>query len=374
MLAKKHNLKLKRALISLLIYIPLSWGLLEICSYYFDQFNASTSYIEILITLSFFGMVAVVIRSIFLDLPEKRFSKTEFALLGTNLVLCLVIFQLLFSGSTRNWNKGILVLRNPETIRIGMLAVTKVSGQSMPDNLLGAMQKSLMSGVSYIDGFKVIDASYINLEPGKGLQQLADPKLKNQLNLHYVIALTILPRNDGEKFRLLINLLDIEDLKIEWSGQYDTDYSTFFSTVSKITSELGENFERNSNYKPIKMNGHAVIPFLKGIYNYRKFSLQSRYEASRFFQEAFLKDTTNILPLVYRAINDLNLIFYGYAPQEERVRGIRHIITQGKDLKLPEAYTAEALHNLFFEFDWESAEENLLPLHEYGASGLHKLF
>lgn len=360
MLNQKHQESVKRALISLLIYVPIVWALLELAAYYLDRSNTSGSYIEILITLSFFGLVAVVIRSWFVDMPGKRFTKTEFALLGSNLILCLIIFQLLFSGSGRDWNKGILVVRQPQTIRIGMLGVTRVSGQTLQENLLGAMQKSLMSGISYIDGLKVIDASYIDLEPGKGLQQLADPKLKEQLEIHYVVSMTVLPRNNGDRFRLLINLLDIDDLKIEWSGQYDTDFDSFFPTVNKITIELGENFGRNSNYKPITLNGNAVKPFLKGMYNYRQFSLESRYEASRFFQESFLNDTSNILPLVYRAINDLNLIFYGYSPQEDRVNGIRHIISSAESQNIPEAFTARALLDLFFQYDWESAEKNLV--------------
>ncbi len=360
MLNQKHISSLKRALISLFIYVPITWGLLEFASYYLDRSKSSEFYIEILITLAFFGMVAVVIRSWFIDNPGKRFSKLEFALLGVNLILCVILFRFVFDESGRDWNKGLLVTRQPETIKIGMLSVTKVSGQSMREHMLVAMQKSLMSGISYIDGIKVMDASYLSLDPGKGLKQLSDEKFMDQLDIGYVVSMTILPRNNGENFRLLINLLSIDDFKIEWSGQYDSNYSNFYSTIHKITEEMGESFGRETRYEPIRMNGEAVKAFLNGIYNYRHYALENRYEASRLFQEAFLKDTTNILPLVYRAINDLNLIFYGYYPQEDRVYGIRAIIEKAEKEQMPEAYTAKALHDLFFKYDWESAEANLL--------------
>jgi tetratricopeptide (TPR) repeat protein len=360
MLNRKQISNLRRVVISLLIYVPITLGLLELFSYYLDRIHASPSFIEIALALSFFGMLAVIIRAWFLDIPGKKFSKLEFALLGSNLVLCLIVFQFFFNNSEKDWNKGILLSRKSETIRIGMLGITKVSGQNLPDDILDAIQKSVLVGLSHIDDFQVIDAGYVNLRPGKGLEQLGDPNFKNQLNIDYVISLTLLPRSNEESFRMLVNLLNIDDLKIEWSGQYDTEYASFFSTVNRITMELAKKYGRKSKYEPVLLNGSAVKPFLKGIHNYRKYTLESRYQASRYFQEAFLKDTSNILPLIYRAVNDLNLIFYGYVPQPDRIQGIKSIVEEGMKLGIPEAYTAQALHDLFFDYNWKSAEKNLI--------------
>ena len=37
-----------------------------------------------------------------------------------------------------------------------------------------------------------------------------------------------------------------------------------------------------------------------------------------------------------------------------------HIISMGQAEQMPEAYTAKALHDLFYKYDWESAEKNLV--------------
>ncbi len=359
MLDQKLSIKLRRVIISLLIYVPIVWGLLELFSYYLDKIHADSAFIEVSLAMAFFGLVAVVIRSWFIDQPGKKLSRLEFALLGSNLVLCLVLFQFLFSNGTKDWNKGILITRADPQIRVAMLGVTRVSGEMLPESIMDAVQKTVMTGISHISGFKVIDASYVNLQPGKGLQQLSDPGFKKHLDLDYVVSITLLPKAREDDFRMLVNLLDINNLKIEWSGQYDANYASFFSTVEKITREMANNFSRRTKYVPLEMNGHATKSFLKGIHNYRKYKLENRYLASRFFQEAFLLDTTNILPLIYRAVNDLNLIFYGYVPQPDRVKGIRTIVQEGRRQGIAEAYTAQALHDLFFSYDWAKAEENL---------------
>ena len=208
----------------------------------------------------------------------------KWALVGIALVACVGLYWMLKPTSNSIEEKSIVVL-----------PFQNLSGDVGQDYLGDGISEELLHKLSKIQGLKVIGrTSSFSLKGAKENHQA----ILEKLEVAFVLDGSV--RKENNSVRISTQLIRTADNLQIWSETYDRKMEGIFpklqddiasAVVDALKVRLSPD-EKNEITKKATHNPKAYELYLKGIYEYRKYSPEGNSNGLRLFSEALALDST----------------------------------------------------------------------------------
>ena len=175
-------------------------------------------------------------------------------------------------------------------------------------------------------------------------------------------------RKQGNRLRITVQLINVEDGFHLWSEKYDREMNDIFAIQDEIALSITEKLQivllkkdRDKITKSHTQNPEAYELYLKGRFhlNRRGASILS---AIQYFQKAI--DTDPDFALAYSGYADVNLVLanYGLVPPKLIMAKAKQAAEKAIQLEpsLAEPYCSLAFYYTLFEWNWPEAKKNFL--------------
>jgi DNA-binding winged helix-turn-helix (wHTH) protein/TolB-like protein/Flp pilus assembly protein TadD len=169
----------------------------------------------------------------------------------------------------------------------------------------------------------------------------------------------------GERVRVTVRLLSIEDGRPLWAAQYDEPHFTdIFAVQDSISEEVAQALllkltekEQKQLTKRYTENAEVYQLYLKGRYSWEKWSQDGSKQAVEYFEEAIKRDPN--YALAYSGLADAYIFGAGTGlPQKEAHQRAREAAMKALalDPRLGEAHASLAIVLLYDDWDFSGAE------------------
>jgi TolB-like protein/Tfp pilus assembly protein PilF len=246
---------------------------------------------------------------------------------------------------------------------IAVLPFVNVDGDPEMEYLSDGITESLTDSISQLPNLSVIAHSSVFRYKGRN----ADPqKVGQELGVRALLTGRIVQRGD----RLLISaeLVDTENNRRLWGGQYDRRPSDILAIQSEISREISEqlrsrltNEEQKRLTKHYTENTEAYQDYLKGRYYWNKRNGDDIKKAIEYFNSAITKDSG--YALAYVGLADCYIVIPNYSDVSTQEAYIKAKAAAMKALEidesLAEAHTSLGGIKSDFEWDFPGAEAEL---------------
>jgi DNA-binding winged helix-turn-helix (wHTH) protein/tetratricopeptide (TPR) repeat protein len=181
----------------------------------------------------------------------------------------------------------------------------------------------------------------------------------------------------GNKIRVTVHLIRVNDSTTLWSEKFDDIFEDILSVQDSISEQIikiltlkltAQEKERvTANYTN---DSEAYLAYLKGRFYWGKWTQEGFEKGVVFFQQAVKIDPD--FALAHAAIADAynTLSFYGYLAPKPAFLTVNHAALQAIQIapNSAEAHTALAINNFAFTWDWAVAEREFLRAIEINPS------
>jgi DNA-binding winged helix-turn-helix (wHTH) protein/TolB-like protein len=284
-------------------------------------------------------------------LERKRFVVGA-ALVGVAMVIAL---WLLVSNSRAPKPQPLAQIKS-----IAVLPFKPLVTESRDESLEMGMADTLIARLSNISGLNVRPISsvrkYAGLEQdavAAGREQQVDAIIDGQI------------QKSGEKIRVTVRLLRVEDGAPLWASQFDEKMTDIFAVQDSISERVaavlalrltGE--ERKRLAKSYTDNTEAYQLYLMGRYHVNRLTDDGFMKSLEYFQQAIEKDPNFALAHAGLAGAYNALAGFNVRPPKEVYPKARSAALTALNLDplLAQAHTELAMVNLTFDWDWASAE------------------
>ncbi|MBA3353266.1 MAG: tetratricopeptide repeat protein [Blastocatellia bacterium] len=250
---------------------------------------------------------------------------------------------------------------NPKQIdSIAVMPFVNESGNSDVEYLGDGITETLITSLSKLSNLNVKPRSTVFRYKGK----VTDPHiLGTELKVGAILYGRVVQR--GQDVELFVELIDVNSDKVIWSEQYRRRQSDIASLQADIARDLSGKLrlelsvaDRQTLSKKDTSNPEAYQLYLRGRYEWNKFSLDGLTKSIEFFERAVQADPTYARAYSGLADSYINL-GVDYVPPADvmpkaRVAAIQAIAL---DDSLAEAHTSLGSYKMFYEWDIGSAEE-----------------
>ncbi len=191
-------------------------------------------------------------------------------------------------------------------------------------------------------------------------------EIGRKLNVEHVLEGSV--RKAGNRLRITAQLVKVMDGYHVWSEKYDRDMEDIFAIQDDISLAIVENLK----IKLLKEEKEAILKrhtddleaynlYLKGIYFLRMYSAEGFNNAIEYFERSLQQDPNYALAYyglaeVYYAIS-----YWSNVPPNEAYPRAKTYTKKALDIDetLAEAHAALGLVYAFYEWNWQSAEQEL---------------
>jgi serine/threonine protein kinase len=172
-------------------------------------------------------------------------------------------------------------------------------------------------------------------------------------------------RKAGERLRVVVNLVDLENGYPIWSERYDRQLDDIFEIQDNISRSIAEKLRITLTLPPSDKltptaphNVRAYEFYLKGRYFWNKRTEENLRLSIDQFQQALAADPAYAPAYAGLADAWVTLSLYGAARPIDVMPLARHAVDRALDLKpnLPEALATRACIRAIFDWDWNAAE------------------
>jgi len=181
----------------------------------------------------------------------------------------------------------------------------------------------------------------------------------------------------GNKIRVTVHLIRVNDSTTLWSEKFDETFEDILSVQDSISEQIikiltlkltAQEKERvTTNYTN---DSEAYLAYLKGRFHWGKWTREGFEKGVVFFQQAVKMDPD--FALAHAAIADAynTLSFYGYLAPKSAFLTVNHAALQAIQTapNSAEAHVALAINNFAFTWDWAVAEREFLRAIEINPS------
>ena len=246
---------------------------------------------------------------------------------------------------------------------IAVLPFADLSPQKDQEYFCDGMAEELISTLAKIDQLKVASRTSAFQFKGKDLDIR---EIGNKLQVQAVLEGSV--RKAGDRLRITVQLINVEDGFELWSEKYDRDLKDIFAIQDEISLAIVDNLkvkllekEKEAIVKRYTDDTEAYKLYLKGRYFWNR-----RYEGGlqkgiEYFQQAI--DTDPLYALAYTGIADSYslLAHYGFLPPREACPKAKAAAEKALEIddKIAEAHTSLARIKMHYEWDWKAAEKEL---------------
>ncbi len=243
---------------------------------------------------------------------------------------------------------------------IAVMPFVNENGNADVEYLSDGMTETLIGSLSQLPNLNVKARSSVFRYKGKDtdLQTIA-----KELNVQAILNGRVVQR--GDQLTLSLELVDVATENAIWSQRYDRNQSDLVTLQNEIardvSSKLKLKLSRADDQKLVKTytsNPEAYQLYLRGRYEWNKFSLDGLTRSISFFERAIQIDPNYALAYSGLADSYVNL-GVDYLPPKEtmpkaRIAALRAI---SLDDSLAEAHSSLGSYMLFFDWDTSGAEQ-----------------
>jgi serine/threonine-protein kinase len=190
-------------------------------------------------------------------------------------------------------------------------------------------------------------------------------------------------RKANDKFRIMVQLVNVNDGFYMWSEKYDRSISDIFAVQEEISRAVAEKLkvrlQENLSVplvQPATENLEAYKLYLKGRYFWNRRYEGGLQKSIEYFQRAIEQDP--LYALAYAGLADsFNIVaFYNFASPQDTCLRAKAAALKALELNsnLSEAHTALGWVYTFFDWNWKAAEDEFkraLELNETYATAHH---
>lgn len=255
---------------------------------------------------------------------------------------------------------GIAAEPFPETpIRsVAVLPFANMSPDPEQEFFCEGMAEEVINALGTIEGFRVAARSSAFRFTGKALDIR---EVGEVLNVKSVLEGSV--RTAGNRVRVTVQLVDVENGFQIWSDRYDRGLEDIFalqdeiseSIVKALQVKLGGGVREDLNRPAPSVEAYHL--YLKGQHNWYKRERGSLQKAANFFEQAVAVDPDYASAHAGLAISYCSLAFYGMNPAVAKARASAAAdravaLAPG----VAEVHAALGLYAAWIAYDWETAE------------------
>jgi len=247
---------------------------------------------------------------------------------------------------------------------VAVLPFTNMSPDPEQDYFCEGMAEEIINALGTIEGLRVAARSSAFRFTGKA-QDIQE--VGQALNVKTVLEGSV--RTAGNRVRVTVQLVDVDNGYQLWSERYDRAMEDVFALQDEISENIVEALQMKLGAKAKEelkrpmASPEAYQLYLKGQHNWYKREMGSLQKAAEFFEQAVEKDPSYALAHAGLVATYYSLAFYGMEPAAARANA-NAAVERASALapEVAEVRAAIGLYAAYFAYDWETAER------EYQAS------
>jgi TolB-like protein len=220
--------------------------------------------------------------------------------------------------------------------------------------------ESIINNLSQLDNLKVIARSSVFRYKGKDLDVQA---IGRELKVRAVLVGQI--KQEGDELTVTVELMDVQGNRSIWGDTYRRKTADIQTVQKEIARNVSEKLrlklsgaDRTQLAKTYTDSSEAYEAYLKGRYHWNKRTDEGFKQATKFFQEAIVKDPN--YALAYTGLADCYTLRsdYGFLEPQEGYALAKGAVTLALkyDDSLAEAHTSLASIKAVTDWDWQGAE------------------
>jgi len=244
---------------------------------------------------------------------------------------------------------------------IAVLPFDNLSADAENEYFCDGLAEDLINALSKVDQLRVMARTSAFALKGKNLSV---SEIGGILKVGTVVEGSV--RKAGNRLRINVQLINVADGYPLWSERYDQEMADIFEVQDEISLAIvkalkvkllgGEEAEVRKRHTE---NAKAYELYLKGRYQFNKWSEEGYLRAIGFFEQAITEAPD--YALAYCGLSDSysNLRYFGFMPSSEVLPKQRAAAMKALEIDptLAEAHISLAYLKLFYEWDWPGAEQ-----------------
>jgi serine/threonine protein kinase/Flp pilus assembly protein TadD len=243
---------------------------------------------------------------------------------------------------------------------IAIMPFVNQSGNADTEYLSDGMTETLISSLSQLPKLNVKARSSVFRYKGANtdLQQIA-----KELNVQAILNGRIVKR--GGDLSLYVELVDVALDKVIWSQTYNRQMSNLVSLQSEVARDVSNNLrtklsgaDEQKLAKNYTANAEAYQLYLKGMYEWKKHTLEDLQKGIEYFNQAIELDPN--YALAYQGLSgSYGVLGNAYLPPNENFPKAKAYAAKALaiDDTLSEAHTAMGADRLLYDWDWAETEK-----------------
>lgn len=269
---------------------------------------------------------------------------------------------ILLKGIPAGMDSSNISKSNSEPVEsIAVLPFSNMSSDPEQEFFSDGISEEIINVLAQVPGLKVAGRTSSFSFKGKN-QDLR--LIGEQLNVNHILEGSV--RKSGNKIRITVQLINVEDGYHLWSERYDREMDDVFAIQDEIAVNIAEylkvtffgSYETKAPRKPT-INMEAYTAFLKGHHQYLKATPEGMTRGIEYFKQAISLDSGYIDPYIELGDTYLVLATHGIQPSQVLMPMIRE--TANKALRInPSDRRAHALLACVaaaYDYDWNKANE-----------------
>lgn len=277
---------------------------------------------------------------------------------AVGIVAALVIIGGIFAAVSY-WRSSMSAASTIDSIAV--LPFVNQNNDSNIDWIADGLTDSITNSLTPLQNLKVIPRSSVFRYKGKEIDPL---KVGNELGVSAVLTGRLLQR--GDDLLVSTELIDVRNNKQIWGDHYQRKSSDLLAVQTDIANAISAKLrptlsgtEAVQIKKRYSQNSEAYQLYLKGRYDWLKFTPEDHKRAAAYFNQAIAIDPN--FALAYSGLSDTlaaSAVNGWISPREGFLKAkIASNKAVQLDDSLAEAHASAGAVAMFYDYDWATAEQ-----------------
>ncbi|HEX7090122.1 MAG TPA: BTAD domain-containing putative transcriptional regulator [Longimicrobiales bacterium] len=284
-----------------------------------------------------------------------------------------VLVALLGASAVYGVRRARLQSPPPAARSVGVLPFVNLSPDPANDYFSDGLTEQIISALSRIGELRVAARTSSFALRDQNLDARA---IGEVLGVAAVLEGTV--RKNGNRLRITAHLIDAATGYHIWSAEYDRELQGIFAVQDEIARAIANALElrlvRSAATGPPQLPDlEAYDLYLRGLYLRNRMSAVALRQAVDYFDRAIAIERGFAAAHAAKASVIAPMLFYRQIPWDSGVDELRAVTARALELDpaLGEAHAALGILRLFFDWDWEGAEQALRRALELNPSDAH---
>jgi TolB-like protein/DNA-binding SARP family transcriptional activator len=264
---------------------------------------------------------------------------------------------------------------HPEARSVGVLPFLNMSPDPANTYFSDGLSEQIILALSRIDGLQVAarTSSFALRDRELGVRAIGDT-----LGVQAVLEGSVLM--DGERLRVIAQLIDARTGYHIWSDQYDGDLGDAFGMQDRIAAAIADALHLRLAGGSAASTAPAPAPsfeaydlYLRGLYLRNSLSADALQQADQYFDRVIRMEPRFAQAWAAKASVVAPQAYFRYVDRDTVVAELRTLTARALELdpSIGEAHASLGILKLFFDWDWSGAEAALRRAIELNPNDAH---